>query len=156
MNTRSNPSTRRKGQNEGRAGSVELSKREMRRQPKASQIRNPAHAKDSRVPTNSTGMEQESGDKTAIYVTVRCRSRSERETEEDRAVILRTDGIKGKTVEVSMGPLSNKTYNFDRVFSSAADQRTVYEDTVLPMVDEVRFEAALPLAICTDKQTSCY
>lgn len=101
-------------------------------------------------------MEQEYGDKTAIYVTVRCRGRSEREKEEDRAVILRTDGIKGKTVEVSMGSLSNKTYNFDRVFSSAADQRTIYEDTVLPMVDEVRFEAALPRKICTDKLSSCY
>jgi hypothetical protein len=135
---------------------MELSKREMRRQPKASQNRKTVYAKDPRVPANSTSMEQESGGKTAIHVTVRCRSRSERETEEDRAVILRTDGIKGKTVEVSMGPLSNKTYNFDRVFSSAADQRTICEDTVLPMVDKVKFEAAIPLAIYTDKQTSCY
>jgi hypothetical protein len=144
------------GRNEGRAGSMELSKREMRRQPKASQNRKTAYAKDPCVSANLTSMEQESGDKTAIYVTVRCRSRSERETEEDRAVILRADGNKGKTVEVSMGSLSNKTYNFDRVFSSAADQRTVYEDTVLPMVDEVRFEAAMSSAICTDKKTSCY
>ncbi|KAL2815392.1 kinesin-domain-containing protein [Aspergillus granulosus] len=96
-----------------------------------------AHTKDSRVPIISKSRERKSGDETAIYVTVRCRNRSEREKEEDRAVILRTDGIKGKTVEVSMGSLSNKTYNFDRVFSSAADQRTVYEDTVLPMVNEL-------------------
>ncbi|PWY94522.1 kinesin related protein 2 [Aspergillus sclerotioniger CBS 115572] len=38
---------------------------------------------------------------------------------------------------MSMGSLPKKIYNFDRVFSSAADQRTVYEDTVLPMIDEL-------------------
>ncbi|RJE20162.1 kinesin-like protein [Aspergillus sclerotialis] len=74
---------------------------------------------------------------TAIYVTVRCRSRNEREAEEDRAVILRTDGVKGKTVEVSIASLPSKNHSFDRVFSSSADQRMVYEDTVLPMVGEM-------------------
>lgn len=54
---------------------------------------------------------------------------------------LQTEGVKGKTVELSMGPnaVSNKTYTFDKVFSAAADQVTVYEDSVLPIVTEVGF-----------------
>ncbi|KAJ6009001.1 kinesin-domain-containing protein [Penicillium canescens] len=137
MITRSKPSTRRTGQKEGQTGPAELSKRDVRRQTKTSHYRKTAWGKDTCVPTNGKGIEHESGDKTAIYVTVRCRSRNGREKEEGRAVILRTDAIKGEILEVSMGSLSNKTYNFDRVFSSAADQRTIYEDTVLPMVDEL-------------------
>jgi kinesin family protein 11 len=116
-------------------------KRDIRRQPKTSQSRNTTHGKDASLPTIPKNIQQESGDKTAIYVTVRCRGRNEQETVEDRAVILQTDGIKGQTVEVSTGSLSNKSYNFDRVFPSAADQRTIYEDTVLPIVDEVRIKA---------------
>ncbi|KAG4221682.1 hypothetical protein PC116_g29843 [Phytophthora cactorum] len=39
-----------------------------------------------------------------------------------------------------MGPsaLSNKTYNFDRVFSQAADQSVLYDDVVKPILEEVR------------------
>ncbi|KAA8645377.1 putative kinesin family protein (BimC) [Aspergillus tanneri] len=38
-----------------------------------------------------------------------------------------------------MGPnaVSDKTYTFDKVFSAAADQVTVYEDIVLPIVNEM-------------------
>jgi hypothetical protein len=38
-----------------------------------------------------------------------------------------------------MGPsaLSNKTYTFDKVFSSAADQAMIYDDVVIPILDEV-------------------
>ncbi|KAL4885670.1 P-loop containing nucleoside triphosphate hydrolase protein [Aspergillus karnatakaensis] len=104
---------------------------------KTSQNRKTAHAKNPSSSAISEAGGPQLGDRTAVHVTVRCRSRSERETKEDHPVILRTDGIKGKTVEVSIGPSINKTYSFDRVFSSAADQRTVYEDTVLPMVDEL-------------------
>ncbi|KAL5336019.1 kinesin-domain-containing protein [Aspergillus crustosus] len=118
MNTRSKPSTRRTGQKEAQPGSVDLSQRDMQRPGRTSQPRKTAHAKDPCVSTNP-------------------KSRDPECDEEDHAVILRTDGIKGKIAEVSMGTLSHKTYKFDRVFSSAADQRTVYEDTVLPMVDEV-------------------
>lgn len=42
---------------------------------------------------------------TAIYVTVRCRSRNECEAEENRAVTLRRDGVKDKTVEIPMTSL---------------------------------------------------
>lgn len=123
MSTRSKPPTRRAGQK------GDGQKREMQKK-----TRKTTNAKDS----HCRSKDHEVDDQKAIYVTVRCRGRSPQETEEDRAVILRTDGIEGKTVEVSMGSLANKTYNFDRVFSSAADQRVIYEDTVLPMVDEVR------------------
>jgi len=39
-----------------------------------------------------------------------------------------------------MGPsaLSNKTYQFDKVFSPAADQNMVFEEVVAPILDEVR------------------
>lgn len=149
MTTQSRYPTRRTGQKEGQAGSARFSQRA-----KTSQNRKTGQAKDSCISTVSGSREHEPGDKTAIHVTVRCRSRNERETTGDHSVILRTDGIKGKTVEVYMDSPSNKIYNFDQVFSSAADQRMVYEDTVLPMVDEVRFEASLPLIICADKQYS--
>ena len=50
-----------------------------------------------------------------------------------------TEGVKGKTVELSMGPsaLSNKSYHFDKVFSPAADQLMIYEDVVTPLLEEV-------------------
>lgn len=156
MVIRPKPSTQRTGQKEGQTGSVELSNRETRTQTKTARYRQTSHGKDIYAPTNGKSSEHESGDKTAVYVTVRCRSRNAQETEEGRAVILRADAIKGKTLEVSMGSLSNKTYDFDRVFSSAADQRMIYEDTVLPMVDEVRFEAASPREIYADGRPSCY
>jgi kinesin family member 11 len=79
------------------------------------------------------------GEATNINVVVRCRGRNEREVGENSAVVVRTEGVKGKDVELSMGPnaLSNKTYNFDRVFSPAADQSMVFDDVVKPILDEV-------------------
>lgn len=76
---------------------------------------------------------------TNIDVVVRCRGRNEREVSENSAVVVATEGVKGKLVELSMGPtaLSNKTYNFDRVFSQAADQSMIYDDVVKPILEEV-------------------
>ncbi len=39
-----------------------------------------------------------------------------------------------------MGPaaLTNKSYNFDRVFSPAADQSMIFDDVVKPILDDVR------------------
>ncbi|KAI2641060.1 P-loop containing nucleoside triphosphate hydrolase protein [Xylaria nigripes] len=76
---------------------------------------------------------------TNINVVVRCRGRSERETRENSAVVVSTEAPKGKTVDLSMGPsaLSNKTYNFDRVFSPAADQSMIYDDVVKPILEEM-------------------
>ncbi|KAL3457912.1 P-loop containing nucleoside triphosphate hydrolase protein [Aspergillus heterothallicus] len=84
-------------------------------------------------------IEREINEDTSIHVVVRCRGRNEREVKENSGVALSTEGVKGKTVELSMGPnaVSNKTYTFDKVFSAAADQVAVYEDVVLPIVTEM-------------------
>ncbi|KAI1751835.1 P-loop containing nucleoside triphosphate hydrolase protein [Xylaria castorea] len=83
--------------------------------------------------------EVESVQETNINVVVRCRGRNEREVRESSAVVVSTDAGQGKTVELSMGPsaLSNKTYNFDRVFSPAADQNVIYDDVVKPILEEM-------------------
>lgn len=81
----------------------------------------------------------EHDEETNINVVVRCRGRNEREVRENSGVVLNTEGVKGKSLELSMGPnaLSNKTYTFDKVFSSAADQSMIYDDVVTPILDEV-------------------
>ena len=65
-----------------------------------------------------------SGEETSINVVVKCRGRNEREVHEKSNVVVMTEGVKGKLVQFLTGPnaLSNKTYDFDRVFSPAADQ----------------------------------
>ena len=80
------------------------------------------------------------GQETNIHVVVRCRGRNDREVRENSGVVVSTDGVKGKNVELSMGAsaLSNKTYHFDKVFSPAADQSMIYDDVVTPILDEVR------------------
>lgn len=79
------------------------------------------------------------GESTNINVVVRCRGRNQREVRENSAVVVSTEGVKGKLVDLSMGPtaLSNKSYNFDRVFSQAADQSMIFDDVVKPILDEV-------------------
>ncbi|KAF3480599.1 kinesin heavy chain isoform 5A [Arthroderma uncinatum] len=79
-----------------------------------------------------------SGD-TNIRVIVRCRGRSDREVKENSGVVISTEGVKGTTVEVSMGPnaLGNREYQFDKVFSPAADQAIVFEDVVAPVLNEM-------------------
>lgn len=53
--------------------------------------------------------------------------------------MVNTEGVKGKVVELCMGPsaMSNKSYSFDRVFSPAADQSMIFDDTVKPMLEEM-------------------
>ena len=84
--------------------------------------------------------EEETGEETNINVVVRCRGRNDREVRENSGVVVSTDGIKGSKIDLSMGPnaLSNKTYQFDKVFSSAADQGMVFDEVVVPIMDEVR------------------
>jgi kinesin family member 11 len=79
------------------------------------------------------------GSETNINVFVRCRGRNEREIRENSGVVVSTDGVKGTTVDVSMGQNSqgNKTYHFDRVFSPAADQIRIFDEMVVPILDEV-------------------
>ena len=83
--------------------------------------------------------DQDGGEETNIHVVVRCRGRSEREVRENSGVVVSTNGVKGKSVELSMGPsaLSNKTYHFDKVFSPAADQTIIFDDVVSPILNEV-------------------
>lgn len=83
--------------------------------------------------------EREINEDTSIHVVVRCRGRNEREIKENSGVVLSTEGVKGKNVDLSMGPnaLSNKVYAFDKVFSPAADQTIVFDEVVLPIVNEV-------------------
>ncbi|KAJ4345169.1 Kinesin- motor protein [Ascochyta clinopodiicola] len=82
---------------------------------------------------------EDAGQETNINVVVRCRGRNDREVRENSGVVVTTNGIKGNTVELSMGPnaLNNKTYQFDKVFSSAADQGMVFDEVVTPIIDEV-------------------
>ncbi|MCJ1245237.1 kinesin motor protein cin8 [Trapelia coarctata] len=81
----------------------------------------------------------DAGEETNIHVVVRCRGRNDREVRENSGVVVSTEGARGKTVELSMGPsaLSNKTYHFDKVFSPAADQAMIYEDVVTPILEEM-------------------
>ena len=83
--------------------------------------------------------DSEGGEETNINVVVRCRGRSDREVRENSGVVVSTDGVKGKKVDLSMGPsaLNNKTYAFDKVFSPAADQGIVFDEVVSPILDEV-------------------
>ncbi len=76
---------------------------------------------------------------------VRCRGRSEREVRENSGVVVSTDGVTGKKVEISMGPtaLNNKIYPFDKVFSPAADQTMIFDQVVVPILDEVRLLVSL-------------
>ncbi|KAK5113644.1 hypothetical protein LTR62_003271 [Meristemomyces frigidus] len=93
----------------------------------------------SRTPKRKAPVEEEGAEETNINVVVRCRGRNDREVRENSGVVVSTDGVKGKKVELSMGPsaLSNKTYQFDKVFSPAADQGMVFDEVVAPILDEV-------------------
>ncbi|KPI45827.1 Kinesin-like protein bimC [Cyphellophora attinorum] len=83
--------------------------------------------------------DHDEGEETNIHVVVRCRGRSDREVKENSGVVVSTSGVKGTNVDLSMGPnaISNKTYHFDKVFSPAADQTIVFEDTVAPILSEM-------------------
>ncbi|KAF7537623.1 hypothetical protein G7Z17_g12820 [Cylindrodendrum hubeiense] len=97
--------------------------------------------------TNTVGTKRKERDfeadanveETNINVVVRCRGRNEREVRENSNVVVRTDAVKGKVIDLSMGPnaISNRSYNFDRVFSQAADQNMVFDETVKPILDEM-------------------
>jgi kinesin family protein 11 len=105
-----------------------------------------------RSPTSQLGgtkrkerdFDHDGGEETNINVVVRCRGRNDREVRENSGVVVSADG-KGKSVELSMGPsaLSNKTYQFDKVFSPAADQIMIFDEVVSPILDEVCY--CLPL-----------
>lgn len=102
----------------------------------SSRVRTPARTPKRKM---AGEMGSDAIEETNINVVVRCRGRSDREVKENSGVVVSTDGIKGKNVDLSMGPsaLSNKCYQFDKVFSPAADQGMVFEEVVSPILDEV-------------------
>ena len=84
---------------------------------------------------------------TNIKVVIRCRRRNEREIQDGSPIIVTTNGARSEdiTIETS-APTSNfgvvtlpttRTYPFDAVFGPEADQTTVYNDVVQPMLEEV-------------------
>ena len=101
----------------------------------------------SRSPTHRQGgikrkerdFDGDGNEETNIHVVVRCRGRNDREVKENSGVVVSTEGVRGKSVDLSMGPsaLSNKTYHFDKVFAPAADQSMIYDDVVTPILDEM-------------------
>lgn len=101
----------------------------------SSRVRESPHASNKRKERDF----EHDGEETNINVVVRCRGRNDREVRENSGVVVSTDGIKGRKVDLSMGPtaLSNKTYQFDKVFSPAADQTMVFDEVVVPILDEV-------------------
>jgi kinesin family protein 11 len=109
----------------------------------SSRVRSSPHASNKRKERDF----EHDGEETNISVVVRCRGRNDRELRENSGVVVSTDGIKGKTVDLSMGPtaLSNKGYQFDKVFSPAADQTMVFDEVVVPIIDEVQFNNILGL-----------
>ena len=104
----------------------------------SSKVRTPKRKAGAGVIADGDGIEVP-GEETNINVVVRCRGRSDREVRENSGVVVSTDGIRGKKVELSMGAsaLSNKSYAFDKVFSPAADQGIVFDEVVSPILDEV-------------------
>jgi kinesin family protein 11 len=98
--------------------------------------RSPSHADKKRKQDFD---HEAAAEETNINVVVRCRGRNDREVRENSGVVVSTNGVHGNVVELSMGPaaLSNKSYNFDKVFSPAADQGMMYDEVVVPILDEV-------------------
>ncbi|KAF2837065.1 kinesin family protein-like protein [Patellaria atrata CBS 101060] len=104
----------------------------------ASRLRSPASTIGG-IKRKQRDFENDSGVETNINVVVRCRGRNEREVRENSGVVVSTNGVRGDRVDLSMGPsaLSNKSYNFDKVFSPAADQGMIFDEVVAPILDEV-------------------
>jgi kinesin family member 11 len=101
--------------------------------------RSPSALPSAGLKRKERDFDQDAGEETNINVVVRCRGRSDREVRENSGVVVSVNGLKGKSVELSMGPsaLSNKTYHFDKVFSPAADQAIIFDDVVKPILSEM-------------------
>ncbi|KAI9065177.1 kinesin-domain-containing protein [Trametes sanguinea] len=84
---------------------------------------------------------------TNIRVVIRCRRRSEREIQDNSPIIVSINGPKGDDVTIETSPPTNnlgvvalpttRTYPFDMVFGPEADQTSIYNDVVHPMLEEV-------------------
>ncbi|KAI0362221.1 kinesin-domain-containing protein [Trametes cingulata] len=84
---------------------------------------------------------------TNIRVVIRCRRRSEREIQDNSPIIVTINGPKGEDVTIETSPPTTnfgvvalpttRTYPFDMVFGPEADQASIYQDVVHPMLEEV-------------------
>ncbi len=84
---------------------------------------------------------------TNIKVVIRCRRRSEREIQDNSPIIVTTNGARSEDITIetsapstSLGVVAlptTRTYPFDMVFGPEADQATIYQDVVHPMLEEV-------------------
>jgi len=112
--------------------------------PLASTAKSPARSVNGGVKRKERDFEQDTAEETNINVVVRCRGRNDREVRENSGVVVSTDGVKGKKVDLSMGPsaMSNKTYHFDKVFSPAATQEMLFQEVVSPILDEVGLKSS--------------
>lgn len=104
-----------------------------------SRARSPSAPPSAGAKRKERDFDHDAGEETNINVVVRCRGRSDREVKENSGVVVSVNGLKGRSVELSMGPsaLSNKTYHFDKVFSPAADQAIIFDDVVKPVLSEM-------------------
>lgn len=111
----------------------------------ASRVIKPSPDQSAIAKRKERDYEREINEDTSIHVVVRCRGRNQREIKENSGVVLSTEGVAGKSVDLSMGPnaISNKTYAFDKVFSPGADQVIVYDEVVVPILNEVSWSLVI-------------
>jgi kinesin family member 11 len=104
-----------------------------------SRARSPSAPPSAGTKRKERDFDQDGDEETNINVVVRCRGRNDREVRENSGVVVSVNGLKNRSVELSMGPnaLSNKTYHFDKVFSPAADQAILFDDVVKPILTEM-------------------
>ncbi|ODV96378.1 hypothetical protein PACTADRAFT_49737 [Pachysolen tannophilus NRRL Y-2460] len=72
-----------------------------------------------------------------ISVYVRCRSRNEREINENSGVVISTLGHNGKEVIIQQNGSTNKTYTFDRVFGAESDQEILFDGVASNVLQEM-------------------
>lgn len=103
-----------------------------------STIQPPAgYSRGMKLPETRLNREVAHGE-TNINVVVRCRGRNEREVRENTPVVVSTNGVKGTTVDLAMGPRApgDLTFSFDKVFSPAADQAMIFNEVAAPILEE--------------------
>ncbi len=99
------------------------------------------------IPVDRKTVKEPDVSSTNIQVAVRCRRRSAREVEEKSAVVVSIPEAQGTEITVELAaPTSTfgvvtlpptRTYSFDTVFGPDADQATLYQAVVAPMLSEV-------------------
>ncbi|RPD66242.1 kinesin-domain-containing protein [Lentinus tigrinus ALCF2SS1-7] len=113
----------------------------------ATSVEQAAEAGPSRTAAASQQRLASSEAETNIRVVIRCRRRSEREIQDNSPIIVTTKGARNDDITIetsapstSLGVVTlptTRTYPFDMVFGPEADQATIYQDVVHPMLEEV-------------------